>query len=103
MKRLTLAAFLLAAFFVVGCSSQPAAEENTPTNQETPADDSGASNTGGDSGVNVISPAAGGASPVTGAHNVQGGGSGVGQAAKDRARSAAGSNPQIPEPDMSDE
>lgn len=47
----------------------------------------------------VVSPAAGGISPVTNPGAVQGAGSGVGQAMKDRARGVAGNQPQIPSPD----
>lgn len=89
----TLAAFSLAlALLLAGCTpTEPVADEthNSETAQSGQAPNVGAQD---DPGVQVISPAAGGASPVVGAENVggSGGGSGVGQAAKDKARDVAG-------------
>ena len=72
-----------------GCS-QPAPAEPAPADpvtQSTPAPTEGGGNQGG---VQVHGGGAGMAAPVTGTENLQGGGGGVNQAAKDRARQAAG-------------
>lgn len=65
---------------------------STPTGQSTPT------NNGGEVQVLTGGAGAGGATPVVGGENLQGGGSGVGMAAKDSARNAAtkvqGSEPQ---------
>ncbi len=84
MKRL-IALLLVASLALVACqkpAEEPAAA--TPEPAAPTATEPG--------GTGPISPAAGGVSPVTNPQAVEGSGmGGVGQAAKDRARSVAGS------------
>lgn len=81
-------ALLLVSVFLAACS-EPTPEtpaENATSTQAPPA------TPGGNSSVQIQTGGAGGAAPVTGTENLQGGGGyGVGQAAKDQARAAAGS------------
>lgn len=67
-----------------GCSSEPTA---TPIEPDRPP---AAAQEGGSGVAPLTSGAAGPASPVSGAESVAGSGSGVGQAAKDKAREVAG-------------
>ncbi len=91
MKRLALLA--IAATALVGCAEKPEPMADPPAGEQTQSKETAQSpGTGGNESVNVISPAAGGISPVTGSDSVAGGssgGSGVGQAAKDQAKRAA--------------
>lgn len=88
--KLTLC-LLIALVAVLGCDPKPQAEpapENPSTGTTAQSPDAGAG------GVTPMgSMGAGGLTPVAGAESVGGGGSGVGQAAKDKARNVAGSSP----------
>ncbi|MGE0002743.1 MAG: hypothetical protein AB7F50_09190 [Fimbriimonadaceae bacterium] len=87
--RFTLLAPLL-SLVAFGCSSEPTA---VPIEGETPAAEqpqTSSADPGSGGGIApMTSGAAGGVTPVTGAESVQGGGSGVNQAAKDKARDVA--------------
>lgn len=92
MRRFWLVAFaVLALGLVSGCGpAEPEGRmEERPVAGEEQA--GAAAATGGGGGVQVTPSAAGGLAPVTGTESLQGGGSGVGQAAKDMARDVAGS------------
>lgn len=67
-----------------GGSVVPQGTPNQPTGQATPG-----ANNGGNVQVLTGGAGAGGVTPVVGGEDLQGGGSGVGQAAKDSARNAA--------------
>jgi len=88
MQRIVI--LILALAFALGCSSEPTAvpiEKDQPSTEKT---QTSAVEPGGGSGIApMTSGAAGAASPVSGAESVQGSGSGVGQAAKDKARDVA--------------
>ncbi len=84
MRKIVLAAF---AVVLVGCPEpfEPLAEP--PGEEESSVQ--AAPKSGGD-GIGIVSPAAGGVSPVTGSDSVAGGGGGgVRQAAKQQAKDAA--------------
>ena len=81
---------LIAVLLIVGCAPKPADDATA-----TPSADGGVA-------PMATTGAAGGLAPVTGAENVGGGtGGGVGQAAKDMARRAAGAPtaPTVPNDD----
>jgi hypothetical protein len=95
--RIWIAAFGLA--LLVGCQPVEPTKSGTATNepaQSTPV--TAPSGGGGTSVAPITSGAAGGLTPVTGAESVDGaGGGGMGQVAKDRARTAA-TNASTPDP-----
>lgn len=87
MRKILLAAVALA---VIGCADKPEPLADPPAEDQSNTQANPTS--GGGDGINVISPAAGLASPVTGSDSVTGsggGGGGVGQAAKSQAKRAA--------------
>ena len=96
-RRLWIAACGLAV--LLGCQPAEPTKSGTATNepaQSTPV--TTPSGGGGTSVAPITSGAAGGLTPVTGAESVDGaGGGGIGQVAKDRARSAA-SSASTPDP-----
>jgi hypothetical protein len=82
MRTLALALVTMAG---LGCSSEPTA---TPIEPDRPAAEQPGPGPG--AGVTPLtSGAAGPSTPVVGTESVQGSGSGVGQAAKDKARGVA--------------
>ncbi|HRF60056.1 MAG TPA: hypothetical protein PLH94_09105 [Fimbriimonadaceae bacterium] len=86
MKRL----FWLIALvtLLAGCQNAKGEDANAvPPKDASPQAESKGSGSGG---VAPTNPAAGGLSPVTGSESVTGSGSGVGQAAKDKARQVGG-------------
>lgn len=84
-----LLGILVAVFFLGGCSTPPA--EPSETEKEKVENSAPAEGGSGSGGVNIVSPAAGGISPVTNTESVGGAGmGGVGQAAKDQAKRKAG-------------
>ena len=86
-------ALLMLVFALVGCAEKPEPMADPPAGEQAqPSDTVQNTQGGGNESVNVISPAAGAISPVTGSDSVAGGssgGSGVGQAAKNQAKNAA--------------
>jgi hypothetical protein len=94
MLRTAIAVVALFALF--GCAEKPEPMANTPEGEQTQAPDTGTSaQGGGGEGVHVISPAAGGVSPVTNSDSVAGSGmGGVGNAAKDQAKRIGGGQSQ---------
>lgn len=85
---LTVTGLIAAGVLLVGCTAkeEPAPATTEPTAQVAPD----ATRQGGQGGVQVHGAGAGIVAPVTGTENLQGGGGGVNQAAKDRAKQAAG-------------
>lgn len=74
-------AIIAVGVILAGCQAPPDTSKTEEPGQSTQEE----------SGVGVMSPAAGGASPVTGSESVGGAGmGGVGRAAKDKAREVAG-------------
>lgn len=104
LKPWILVGLMGAALVLSGCGSGSDTPKPTPNNPnpEKPKTAS-AAQPGGQESVQVISPAAGGMSPVTGTDSVQGGGSGVGNVMKDRARGIAGNSPSSLNQGSSDE
>jgi hypothetical protein len=104
MSRLTsLITTLIAALLLTGCGApEPEGklpEDQTPTDGAPPRTGDGTSTdpnattsttpeSGG--GIQIHGGGAGGIAPVTGTESLQGGGSGVGQAAKEKAKEVAG-------------
>lgn len=100
MKRLLAPAL---ALIVVGCNPAehtPNAEEPTKTAATTaapapkpapPVNQAAPAPQGGGSDIQIHGMGAGAATPVTGGTSLDGGGSGVGAAAKDQAKRVAGS------------
>lgn len=97
---------LLMAFALIGCSKSTDAGSTDEQTQvganETGAGEPGVNGNGGAAGssnpnAGGVTPmagvGAGGMAPVSGSESLQGSGSGVGQAAKDKAKSVAGSAP----------
>lgn len=86
MKILSILGLAAVALLALGCSQpttptqEPAAQNTTPNN--APPESGG--------GVQIHGAGAGSVAPVTGTENLQGGGGGVNQAAKDKARSVGG-------------
>lgn len=94
MLRTAVAVFAL--FAVFGCAEKPEPMATPPEGEQTqaPINETQAQG-GGDNSVQVLSPAAGGVSPVTGSDSVAGSGmGGVGNAAKDQARRIGGGQSQ---------
>lgn len=87
---ITLAA-LLATFLCLGCR-----EETPPGDPQADPPPVTQSDPGG---VQPITPSAGPVAPVTGGESVTGSGSGVGQAAKDKARGIGQTQPPRPDED----
>lgn len=95
MRKL-LAITILATLALVACG--PAEPEgylegdnpNAPT-ETAPAESTPTETSGGGVQIQGGAAGAGGLAPVTGTENLQGGGGGVGQAAKDQARRVSGS------------
>ncbi|MBI5708178.1 MAG: hypothetical protein HZC36_14445 [Armatimonadetes bacterium] len=104
LKHWTLIGVVGAALALAGCGGGDDTPKPTPNNPnpEKPKTAS-AAQPGGQESVQVISPAAGAMSPVTGTDSVQGGGSGVGNVMKDRARGIAGDAPSSLNQGTSDE
>jgi hypothetical protein len=75
---------LAMAALLLGCNptKQPASE---PESSQPPAAEGG--------NVGIVSPAAGGLSPVTGGESIEGNAGGVGSALKGKAKDIAGSSP----------
>ncbi|CAN1496159.1 hypothetical protein MCEMSE15_00346 [Fimbriimonadaceae bacterium] len=90
MGLLLSGTLVLASALLVGCEPPKPAEPAVPA--EAPGSTAPASTAQGSGGgvAPIGSGAMGGMTPMTGTENIQGGGSGVGQAAKDQARRAAG-------------
>ena len=87
MKILSIIGLAAVAFVVFGCSqpttpaeTKPAAQNTTPNN--APPESGG--------GAQIHGAGAGSVAPVTGTENLQGGGGGVNQSAKERAKSVGG-------------
>lgn len=94
---------LLISLFLTACNQEPTTEDpattepttangnnanagsGVNTNQQPP------STSGGSDSIGVYTAGAGGMAPVTGSDSVAGGGSGVGTAAKSKAKDVAGS------------
>lgn len=93
MKR--LAPFAL-GLLLIGCSSapQPSTTDPTSTNQQQPTNTPGVTTSQNDpqgqGGIAPMTTAPVGTAPVSGSESLQGGGSSVGNVAKDRAKQAAG-------------
>lgn len=90
MRPLHYLAVIVLGLIAFGCKSGDTNPEKA--SNEQPGGTAKAPNKGGpvDSEPYIVSPAAGGSSPVIGADSVGGGGSGVGDAAKGKAREVAG-------------
>lgn len=82
-------AVVLGSMSLLGCEP-PKPAEPAPPAETTGAPQPGSTAQGGGGVAPIGSGAAGGMTPMTGTENIQGGGSGVGQAAKDQARRASG-------------
>lgn len=109
MKSLRNLILFCAAIVCVGCNAgtestdvvKPGASNDSPrgpgesnANNQVDPNASGNAQGGGSGGVAPMAGmGAGGLTPVSGSESLQGGGSGVGQAAKDRAKQVAGSSP----------
>jgi hypothetical protein len=78
--------WVLALVALLGCGTKPTTEAKESPSTEPTAQTGGSEG----SGVAPTNPAVGGISPVTGSDGVAGGGSGVGQAAKDKAKQVGG-------------
>lgn len=84
MKQLLLV--LSAGIILTACTKEPEAPvqpETTPPETVTKTAPARPDSSGD---IGIITGGAGGMAPVTGAEGIQGGGSGVGQAAKERAK-----------------
>ncbi len=91
MKRLAL--FALAVAALTGCAEKPEPMADPPAGDQQQAQAPPAG--GGTSEIGIISPAAGGVSPVVGSDSVAGSGAGgVGNAAKDQAKRIGGGQSQ---------
>jgi len=95
MGLLLSGTLVLASALLVGCEPPKPAEPAVPAEAPgatAPGGTAPASTAQGSGGgvAPIGSGAMGGMTPMTGTENIQGGGSGVGQAAKDQARRAAG-------------
>lgn len=93
MKRIAL---LVIGCVAIGCSNapQPSTTDPTSTNQQQPTSTPGVTtsqnDTQGQGGIAPMTTAPVGTAPVSGSESLQGGGSNVGNVAKDRAKQAAG-------------
>lgn len=80
--------WIAAVLTLAGCNAKPSDEAQDAPSANPTAQPETASGSG--TGVNPTNPAVGGVSPVTGSEGVAGSGSGVGQAAKDKAKQVGG-------------
>jgi hypothetical protein len=90
MRPLHYLAVIVLGLTVLGCNSGDTKPEKA--SNEQPGSTAKAPDKGGpvDSEPYIVSPAAGGSSPVIGSDSIGGGGSGVGDAVKSRAKDVAG-------------
>lgn len=88
---------LIAGLTLAGCASspQPSTTDPNSTNQQQPRSTPGVTTSQNDNpsqgGIAPVTTAPIGNAPVTGSESLQGGGSSVGNVAKDRAKQAASS------------